>query len=142
MEPVLNMSADSGLPVPGNKAKHGRARASNHRDLLPHIADGRHAQARRFRDLVRCMIGDAGGVENCTEVRLGLIRRLAAATVLSEEIEGRVVNGEAISVADFCQLASTTVRLATRLGVERLPKNVTPSLADYLSANAGQGDAR
>ena len=88
------------------------------------------------------MIGDAGGVENCTEVRLGLIRRLAAATVLSEEIEGRVVNGEAISVADFCQLASTTVRLATRLGVERLPKNVTPSLADYLSANAGQGDAR
>jgi hypothetical protein len=136
-EMALNMSADSGLPVPG-KVKNGRARATNHRDVLPHIADGRHAQARRFRDLVRSMVGDAGGIENCTEVRLGLIRRLAAATVLSEEIEGKVVNGEMISVADFCQLASTTVRLATRLGVDRVPRDVGLSLADYLQQQASE----
>jgi hypothetical protein len=29
------------------------ARATNHRDLLPHIRDGRQTQALRFRDLVR-----------------------------------------------------------------------------------------
>jgi hypothetical protein len=138
MEPAVNMSPASQAPVPGDKAKNGRARASNHRDLLPRIKDGRQAEARRFRDLVRCMIVDAGGVENCTEVRLGLIRRLAAATVLSEEIEGKVVNGEAISVADFCQLASTTVRLSVRLGVERVPRDCTPTLRGYLTDEAAE----
>jgi hypothetical protein len=131
VESALDMSPASSPPV-SSKAKNGRSRATNHRDLLPHIADGRHAQARRFRDLVRSMISDAGGVENCTEIRLGLIRRLAAATVLSEEIEGKAVNGEPVDLGAFCQLASTTVRLATRLGVERVPRNVGPSLADYL----------
>jgi hypothetical protein len=114
------------VPSQDSKAKHGRSRASNHHDLLPKIADGRATQARRFRDLVRAYVADQGGDQNCSEVKLGLARRLAAATVLSEEIEGKVVNGEAVSIADFCQLASTTVRLATRLGVERMPRNVTP----------------
>jgi hypothetical protein len=131
MQAVENQLPGSARIV-GAKAKHGRSAATNHRDLLPHVADGRRAQARRFRDLVRSMIADAGGIENCSEVKLGLARRLAAATVLSEEIEGKVVNGEAISIADFCQLASTTVRLATRLGVERVPRDVSMSLADIL----------
>src|SRR5262249_12707606 len=61
----------------GSKAKNGRSRVTNHRDLLPHIADGRQTQARRFRDLVRAFISDAGGIENCSEVKLGLARRLA-----------------------------------------------------------------
>jgi hypothetical protein len=122
---------------PPPKAKFGRSKATNHKDLLPHIADGRQAQARRFRDLVRSMISDAGGVENCTEVRLGLIRRLAAATVLSEEIEGKAVNGEVIDLGAFCQLASTTVRLATRLGIERVPRNVGPSLSDVIRQDWG-----
>src|SRR5262249_4034587 len=114
-EMALKMSADSQAPVPGAKAKNGRSRASNHRDLLPLIKDGRHSAARRFRDLIRAFISDAGGVENCSEIRLGMLRRLAAATVLSEELEGKAVNGEPVDVATFCQLASTTVRLAARL---------------------------
>jgi hypothetical protein len=130
------MSAGSALEAAarssGNKAKNGRSKITNHRDLLPKITDGRHTQARRFRDLVRAYVSDMGGDENCSEVKLGLARRLAAATVLSEEIEGKVVNGEAISIADFCQLASTTVRLATRLGIERVPRDVSMSLADIL----------
>src|SRR5262249_33812145 len=113
---------------PAGKAKNGRARATNHRDLLPHIADGRLPQARRFRDLVRAMIADAGGVEYCSEIRVGLIRRLAAATILSEDIEAKAVNGEIIDIATFCQLASTTVRLAQRLGVERVPRDVGDGL--------------
>jgi hypothetical protein len=87
------------------------------------------------------MISDAGGVECCTEIRLGLIRRLAAATVLSEEIEGKAVNGEPVDVGTFCQLASTTVRLAQRLGIERVPRDVSPSLAEYLSQAHGVSDS-
>jgi hypothetical protein len=138
---ALNMLADSGLSVSDNKAKHGRSKATNHKDLLPKINDGRHTQARRFRDLVRQIVADQGGDANCSEVKIGLARRLAAATVLSEEIEGKVVNGEPISIADFCQLASTTVRLATRLGVERVPRDISPTLADAIRQNWSNGDA-
>jgi hypothetical protein len=87
---------------------------------------------------VRAYVSDMGGDENCSEVKLGLARRLAAATVLSEEIEGKVVNGEAISIADFCQLASTTVRLATRLGIERIPREIGPSLGELLREDLRQ----
>src|SRR5262249_27056574 len=134
-----NQLLDSARTVGGGKAKHGRSAATNHRDLLPHIKDGRQGQARRFRDLVRSMISDSGGVENCTEVRLGLIRRLAAATVMSEQLEGQAINGEPVDVGTFCQLASTTVRIAARLGVnERIPRQVEPTLADLIRADQMQ----
>ena len=130
------MSAGSALEVAPaascSKAKNGRSKATNHRDLLPKIKDGRHTQARRFRDLVHAFISDAGGIDNVSEVKLGLVRRLAAATVLSEEIEAQAVNGEPVDVSTFCQLASTTVRLSQRLGLERVAKDVGPTLADYL----------
>jgi hypothetical protein len=137
MEAAVDQLPNSARTVGGKpsstKAKHGRSRATNHRDLLPHISDGRLTQARRFRDLVRALISDAGGFDNCSEVRLGLIRRLAAATVLSEDIEAKAVNGEPVDIGQFCQLASTTVRLAQRLGVERVARDVGPTLQQYLA---------
>jgi hypothetical protein len=130
---ALNMSAGSRTPVPPSKVKNGRSRASNHRDLLPHVADGRASQARRFRDLVRAFISDAGGAENLSEVKLGLLRRLAALTVMSEDIEGRAIAcGEPVDIAVYCQIASTSVRLSQRLGIERVPRDITLPLRERL----------
>ena len=69
-----------------------------------------------------------------SEVRLGLVRRLAATTVQAEMLEARMVNGDAIDIATLCTLASTTVRLSQRLGLERRARNVTPSVGQYLAA--------
>ena len=66
---------------------------------------------RRFRDLVNAFVADMGGLDRCSEIRLGLVRRLAATTVQAEMLEARMVNGEAIDIATLCTLASTTVRL-------------------------------
>ena len=82
---------------------------TNHKDLLPGL-DGRSATARRFRDLVNAFVADMGGLDRCSEIRLGLVRRLAATTVQAEMLEARMVNGEAIDIATLCTLASTTVR--------------------------------
>jgi hypothetical protein len=49
-------------------------------DLLPGL-DGRSASARRFRDLVNAFVADMGRIDCCSEIRLGLLRRLAATTV-------------------------------------------------------------
>jgi hypothetical protein len=110
-----------------------RSRITNHRDLLPQL-DGRSAAARCFRDLVNAFVADQGGLEHCNEVKLGLLRRLAAITVQSEALESRAANGEAIDIATLCTLASTAMRLSTRIGIERVPKDITPSLGQYLAA--------
>ena len=109
-----------------------RSRVSNHSDLLPEIADGRSAHARRFRDLVNAYVADMGGIDRCSEIKVGLLRRLAATTVQAELLEAKMVNGEPVDVSTLCLLASTSVRLAQRLGLERRQRDVSPTLSDIL----------
>jgi len=100
-----------------------RSRLTNHRDELPNL-DGRSAAARRFRDLVNAFISDMGGIEECSEIKLGLIRRLASIVVQSEIMEARMVAGANVDIATLCTLASTTVRISSRLGLERRQRSV------------------
>jgi hypothetical protein len=117
-----------------------RARLTNHKDLLGNL-DGRSAAARRYRDLVRAYLVDLGGVDNCSEVLIGLARRLAAASVMAEALELKAVQGEPIDIGEYCNLASTTVRISQRLGLKRLAKNITPTLNDILRADEQEDDA-
>jgi hypothetical protein len=111
-----------------------RARASNHKDLLPGL-DGRSSGARRFRDLLQAYAADMGGITNLSEVKIGLLRRLAATSVLAEALEVKAANGEAVDVGTYCNLASTAVRIASRVGLERIARDVT-SLTDLIRADA------
>jgi hypothetical protein len=120
-----------------------RARVSNHADLLPGL-DGRGPAARRFRDLIGAFVADMGGISNCSEIKLALLRRLAAASVLAEQIEAQALNGSEINLAEYCNLASTTVRISSRVGLTRQTRNVTPTLTEYIEAvvDETEGDER
>jgi hypothetical protein len=61
--------------------------------------------------------------------------RNSAAAVLAENIEAKLAMGETIDLAQHALISSTLVRLATRLGINRHAKTVTP-LRDYLEAKA------
>lgn len=69
--------ADFGKNACNPRRKTARSRVTNHQDLLPGL-DGRSSAARRFRDLVAALIADQGGLDQCSEIKLGLLRRLAA----------------------------------------------------------------
>ncbi len=116
-----------------------RSRVTNGVDVLPNV-DGRSLIARRYRDVAAQIVADMGGIERCSEARLQLIRRFAAAAVLAEQLEARLARGENIDVSEFSVLASTAVRIPQRLGLERRAKNVVPSLRDYVEGHA-TGDA-
>jgi hypothetical protein len=111
-----------------------RSRISNGRALLPDI-DGRSAMARRFRDIADAILVDQGGLDNCSESRVQLVRRFAAAAVLAERMESRIANGESVDISEHSLLCSTLVRIAQRIGINRRLRNVTPHLADYLDEN-------
>jgi hypothetical protein len=103
--------------------------------LLPDV-DGRSAIARRFKDITSGILADQGGADLCSETRKQLIRRFAAAAVIAEQLEAALVRGEAINVQEHALLCSTLTRLATRIGINRTPRDVTPSLRDYLDEDA------
>jgi hypothetical protein len=116
-----------------------RSRVTNGKDLLPGV-DGRSAVARRYQDIVAALVSDAGGDIGMSEARRQLIRRFAALAVLAENLEAQLAMGEPIDLGEHCAISSTLVRLASRLGINRAAKLVTP-LRDYLEAKAKPGAA-
>jgi hypothetical protein len=100
-------------------------------------ADGSSAPARRFRDICGQLIADSGGADVISEARLQHSRRFAAVAVMSEQLEVRMVAGEEIDIAEHAPLVSSAVRLAAKLGVNRIPRSVMPTLGEYLSAING-----
>jgi hypothetical protein len=90
--------------------------------------------ARRYHDIASQIAADQGGVDHMSEVRLQLVRRFAAASVLAEMMEAQLANGEDIDVQRHAHLSSTLVRIAQRIGIDRRARNITPTLRDYLDA--------
>jgi hypothetical protein len=119
--------------------KRTKARQSNRPEHLDRV-DGRLAIVRRYRDVAAAILVDLGGADNVTEVKLGLVRRFAGCVALAEQIEQRMAQGEAISLPEYALLASTMTRLAGRIGLSRIARDlgVVPSLAAYLNAIAGE----
>jgi len=139
---LVERSVDLDKSACNPRHKKARSKITNHQDLLPGL-DGRSSAARRFRDLVSAFVADQGGLDQCSEVKLGLVRRLAAVTVAAELHEARMVNGVPVNNAELCALASTSLRLSSRLGLDRVPKDVSgPSLGDMLRADLDKNRRR
>ena len=96
--------------------------------------DGCSVSARRYRDVLRALMADQGGANHCSESRKQLVRRFAAAAVLAEQLEARLAYGDEIDITAHALLASTLVRIAQCIGIDRPAKNTTPSLREYLVA--------
>jgi hypothetical protein len=119
-----------GVPL----ARTQRSRVTNGKEVLPGV-DNRLVIARRYRDLLSELVADMGGLETMTQARMQLCRRFAALSVQAESMEAKLAQGEQISLTDHSLISSTLCRLASRLGIERRAKQITP-LADYLAIKA------
>jgi hypothetical protein len=133
--PPVERRSNVGRAVIERRPSKQRSRVYNAKDLLPDI-DGRSANARRFKEIASAVITDQGSLERLSESRVQLVRRFAAACVLAEQMESQLVNGEEINIQEHSLLCSTLVRIVQRIGINRVPKNVTPHLHDYLEARA------
>jgi hypothetical protein len=111
----------------------GRSRVGNFTALLPGLNDARTIQAKRYKEVFRALVSDAGGVERLAEAKLGLMRRWAALECVAEGIEAAILNGQEVDLAAYATLSSTMCRLASRIGLSRKQKDVTPTLEAYLA---------
>jgi hypothetical protein len=90
------------------------------------------AWSRRFSDLVLGHASDAGGFDLLSEAQLSLIRRAAAIECELERLDARLSAGEPVDLDSYGRCASHLRRLFETLGVERKPRDVTPTLSDLL----------
>jgi hypothetical protein len=93
---------------------------------------GRSAIARRIRDIFDAICRDLGGHDILSEAQMQLVRRASLISIKCEELEARAVQGEPIDLDLFGQMTDRLGRCLQRLGIRRVPKNVTPSVAEYI----------
>jgi hypothetical protein len=57
---------------------------------------------------------------------------IAITAVLAEALEARLARGENVDISEYALLSSTLVRLANRIGIERVARDISPTLSDIL----------
>ena len=51
-------------------------------------------------------------------------------------MEAKLANGEEINIERHALLVSSLVRISARIGINRVARNITPSLNEYLARDA------
>lgn len=131
---ALHAAAEGRSPRPAANLSRQRARATNDPAMLVG-ADQRTAEARRFRDVAAALISDQGGVTECSEAKLQLIRRLAGVAVLCEALEEKIAAGATLDISAYSILVGAANRIAQRLGLSRNARKIE-TLDDILESSA------
>ena len=130
-------------PSEATRKQYARSRITNGRELLPGI-DQRSTWARRMRDLIELHVDDLGGLDNTSEAQRSLLRRISVLEVEAEYLETafaqRNASGKKYDL--YLRIVGLLKRLYELIGLERVARDVTPDLKDYLAATQGRADGR
>jgi hypothetical protein len=133
----LSMESEPNGAAFAGMSRHHRSAVTNRTKLFAiEGMDGRTGQARRYRDILTQIECDLGGIDNLSEAQLQLCRRAATLSFTAESMEADVVAGKPFDIDLFGQLTDRLGRCLQRLGLERKPRDVTPTLQSYLAAKA------
>lgn len=140
--------AESGSPEAPKRPKTHRSKITNGTRLLPTV----HPQsvwARYMRDIYDSMMSHLGGSDYASEPRRLLARRIAVLEAelvhLEDEIGGERLKGCAPSgdrLDLYNRLASAQRRHLEAIGLDRTPRDITPSLASYIRQKQIEAEAK
>ncbi len=115
-----------------------RSRITNGSKLLVNT-DGRSAWARRFKDLYAAFISDAGGDDTVSEATRAILRRAATIATELERLEANFASNGCADAGDLDLFAKTSAvlsRLLEKVGLDRVPRDVTPTIGEFLAEHA------
>jgi hypothetical protein len=133
------MMADSDL-LEMQKSK-ARSKVTNGY-LLPGC-DGRSTWMRRLRDLIDLHLQDLGGEDAVSEAEKSIVRRACTLTVELERLElVFALAGEAKpeQIDLYQRTANSLRRLLESVGLGRRPRDITPSLHEYIEGRSNSHD--
>jgi hypothetical protein len=120
-----------------HRTKRAHKRAP--RDLVP--IDRTGGAARFFDRMVRQIEVDLGGRRHLTRIEGELVRAFAGAATTLQYLNHQVLLGETgeIDLSGYATIASTMLRIGSRLGLQRRSVDVTPRLHDIISNEEDAG---
>jgi hypothetical protein len=94
--------------------------------------------SRFFRKMIADIESDLGGRRYLSRIEGELIRAFAGAATTLQYLNVQVALGDTgeIDLAGYATMASTMLRIGSRLGLSRRSRDVTPSLDEYLRLQA------
>ena len=123
---------------PAIRAGNGKGKV---RLLTRKHIDGRTTARKQFDAIVRDIVADLGGQEHLSTVQLHLVEAFAGSALTVQHMNARMLLGSSVDLLEHSSAISTLVRLAARIGVGRVPRDVTPSVADYVAHAADDEEA-
>ena len=110
-------------------------------DFLLDALDRRTRPYRRYEAIRGAVLADMGGEENVSEVQKQLVSKFATIALQLEVMEAAAIDGNEIDVDLFGRAAGHLRRIAEALGMQRVARDVTPTLADIADEIAAEEEA-
>jgi hypothetical protein len=111
--------------------KSGNGRYSGKDRLLTRDnLDGRTKAAQKFDAIAEGIAQDLGGEEQLSTVQKHLVEAFAGAAIHVSDMNARLLLGQEVDILAHSNAISTMVRVAQRIGVNRILRDVTPTLDD------------
>jgi hypothetical protein len=132
---VTQLQSDSAFVVPKRRHRKRKVRVveCKARPLTRGNLDKRTLASKQFSVIVDQIRADCS--VNGTElsvVQLAMVEAFAGLSVQLDALNTEVLLGKPVDRGAYCQLITTLVRVGSRLGVKRRPKEINQTLASYL----------
>jgi hypothetical protein len=107
------------------KSKRGHYRSKEHL-LTQKQLDGRSSAARQFTAIAEGIAQDLGGETNLSTVQRLLVEAFAGAGLHVRNINAHLMLAQPVDITEHATAISSIVRLASRIGTLRTPRDITP----------------
>jgi hypothetical protein len=94
--------------------------------------DGRLRARKKFDAIAHGVAEDIGGEDQLSTVQRHLIEAFAGVAIHVNNLTAKLLRGEDVDVVEHSQAISTMVRVAQRIGIDRVARDVSPTLSDIL----------
>ena len=109
-------------------------RATKFVPLTRNALDKRSNAIKQFDAIASGIANDLGGSDQLTTVQRHLVEAFAGTAICVHDLNARLLLGQKIDILEFSTAISTMVRIASRVGVNRVANDVTPPPVDDYAA--------
>jgi hypothetical protein len=119
-----------------------KGRGLKRRRSAPRDLSEASAAARFFQRMIREVETDLGGRRHLSRIEGELIRAFAGAATTLQYLNLQIALGELseVDLTGYATMASTMLRIGSRLGLSRRPREVGQSLAEFIESGSWTGD--
>jgi hypothetical protein len=135
MEIALEHSA-AGLDGPDPRPVKRPHRQTKVQLLTRSHLDGRSNACKEYDRIVSGIESDLGGKDRLSTVQAALVEAFAGAAVHVANLNTRLLIGESVDLAEHSAAIGAMVRVASRIGVSRVPRDVTGDPLTYFVERA------